>query len=388
MDKFHFRDEHPNNNNSFEKENQELKQKCKLLEEKCRELESKLNRHSKENFLRAGVETPNNNNTTTGNNSRLSDSTNTKSRHEQQQQTLNQTQPKLEIFPPLRVRLQKLNEKSVALKWNHNPKNNLIELTGYNIYINEDLLATMRGTDKIASIDGIKEEGEYRIYIKSLCSQVESEPSNTVITRVKKKQHESPLKPKPKQAKPSATSSSDDDDVDYDDDDNSSDEPQQVHKSKDSREIEKIIEKLNKFNDRDDETASRLFKNIGDDRKGVNSKFVKLFETSEESISGSENNKKLKVPFQRNDDSKEIESSKSFQVNVNAAKKPAADDESSKHRRSSSFKSPTTEFATAKISTSEPSLIKTQSSTSGSGGRTSLVRQSISFSDNSNQEDN
>lgn len=93
----------------------------------------------------------------------------------------------MDIYPPLKVRLQKLNEKSVALKWNHNLKNSLIDLSGYNIYINDELLATMKATDKIASVNGMKEEGEYRIYIKAVCGQIESDASNTVITRVKKK---------------------------------------------------------------------------------------------------------------------------------------------------------------------------------------------------------
>lgn len=98
------------------------------------------------------------------------------------------SEPKLEMYPPLRVRLQKLNEKSVALKWNHNPKNFLIALSGYNIYINDELCAELKAEDQIASINGLQEEGEYRIYVKSVCGQQESECSNVVVTRVKRKQ--------------------------------------------------------------------------------------------------------------------------------------------------------------------------------------------------------
>jgi hypothetical protein len=174
----------------LEKENNDLKLKYKQLEDKCRNLEQKIVRQ-KENYQKSGDFSNTSNNNNNNNTSRLSDTTNTSKSNKNVIETGGNShmiqQPKLEIHPPLRVRLQKLNEKSVALKWNHNPKNVLVELTGYNVYINEDLLATMRPNDKIASIDGMKEEGEYRIYIKSVCGQIESDISNTVITRVKKK---------------------------------------------------------------------------------------------------------------------------------------------------------------------------------------------------------
>lgn len=98
------------------------------------------------------------------------------------------SQPKIEIYPPLRVRLQKLNEKRVALKWSPNPKNALIELTGYNIYINGKLCGKMGPNDTIASINGINQEGEYKIFIRSYYVNIESDDSNEVVTRVKRKQ--------------------------------------------------------------------------------------------------------------------------------------------------------------------------------------------------------
>ncbi len=95
--------------------------------------------------------------------------------------------PRLEIHPPIRVRLQKLNEKRVALKWNHNPLNNLTEIHGYHIYINGKLCGKMSPNDMVASINGIQEEGEYRIFIRSFFRAVESVDSNEVVTRVKRK---------------------------------------------------------------------------------------------------------------------------------------------------------------------------------------------------------
>ena len=86
------------------------------------------------------------------------------------------------------MRLQKLNEKSVALKWCHNPKNSLIDITGYNIYINNKVCGSMSPNDQIASVNGIQEEGEYRIFIRSSFKDIESENSNEVVTRVKRKQ--------------------------------------------------------------------------------------------------------------------------------------------------------------------------------------------------------
>ncbi|CAF1034133.1 unnamed protein product [Brachionus calyciflorus] len=151
-----------NLNDNLQIENEGLKLRVKLLEEKCKTLENKLSNKPSENdeqieFKYKKVEDEN-------------------------------VEPKVEIYPPLKVRLQKLNEKSVALKWNHNPKNLLIELAGYNIYINDELCGTMKSSDTIAAINGIQEEGEYRIYLRSFLNEnIESEKSNCVITRVKKK---------------------------------------------------------------------------------------------------------------------------------------------------------------------------------------------------------
>jgi hypothetical protein len=78
------------------------------------------------------------------------------------------------LYPPLRVRLQKVNEKSVALKWDHNQLNVNNKIDGYRIYINSILRGTVKPTDIKALINGIQEEGEYKLvfyfefFIKSL----------------------------------------------------------------------------------------------------------------------------------------------------------------------------------------------------------------------------
>ncbi len=69
-------------------------------------------------------------------------------------------QESLLLDPPLRVRLQKVNDKSVALKWDHNSSNK--QIGGYRIYINDIQRGTVKATDLRALINGIQEEGEYK----------------------------------------------------------------------------------------------------------------------------------------------------------------------------------------------------------------------------------
>jgi len=152
-------------------ENKLLKEKISFLETKYSNLESKFNTF---------IEAKNN-----ADDSKIT---------QRIEDTINETTtrcsetPNVEIFPPIRVRLQKLNEKRVALKWTHNPKNYLNEINGYNIYINGKICGKMSPNDMIASINGIQEEGEYKIYIRSFFNNIESANSNEVITRVKRKQ--------------------------------------------------------------------------------------------------------------------------------------------------------------------------------------------------------
>jgi hypothetical protein len=146
-------------NNELFIENKVLKQKIAYLEEKFAQLEAK-----------AAI-----------------NETEANTTHHSNVTTSTVMAPRLEIHPPIRVRLQKLNEKRVALKWNHNPLNNLTEIHGYHIYINGKLCGKMSPNDMVASINGIQEEGEYRIFIRSFFRAVESVDSNEVVTRVKRK---------------------------------------------------------------------------------------------------------------------------------------------------------------------------------------------------------
>lgn len=160
-------------------ENRALKEKISFLESKCADLELRFN------TMEANSK-GNTSNTTLG--TKLIEKTmddtvdNTTATASNLQQ-----EPKIEIHPPVRVRLQKLNEKRVALKWNHNPMNQLCEIHGYNIYINGKLCGKMSPNDLVASINGIQEEGEYRIVMRAFYGSHESANSNEVITRVKRK---------------------------------------------------------------------------------------------------------------------------------------------------------------------------------------------------------
>ncbi len=129
-------------------ENKSLKEKLELLEGKYRDLEARfklLSGHQdiakKQNFLM--------------NQSQQLLTINSSTMYEDESlASTKQHTKQIKVFPPLRVRLQKLNEKRVALKWAHNPKNYLNEINGYNIYINNKLCGKMSPNDMIASING------------------------------------------------------------------------------------------------------------------------------------------------------------------------------------------------------------------------------------------
>ncbi len=156
-------------------ENLQLRDKIHHLEVKCQTLESQVDSVLKQNLHQSKLESQTERSKSSKN---IVDSSEKKILVE----------PKPEVHPPIRVRLQKLSEKTVALKWNHNPKNIFIQITGYHIYINSELCGTMKPNDTSASIDGIQTEGEYRICLRSFFGEIESTDSNQVITRVKKTQ--------------------------------------------------------------------------------------------------------------------------------------------------------------------------------------------------------
>lgn len=167
----------------LQEENRVLKEKISFLEDKYADLELR---------FRAMGATPKANTSDTTLGTKLIEKTMDDSVDNTTGTTTAVIEPKIEIHPPVRVRLQKLNEKRVALKWNHSPMNQLCEIHGYNIYINGKLCGKMSPNDLVASINGIQEEGEYRIVMRAFYGAHESANSNEVITRVKRKANTSP----------------------------------------------------------------------------------------------------------------------------------------------------------------------------------------------------
>lgn len=159
-------------------ENRVLKEKIRFLEDKYADLELR---------FRAMGASPKGNTSNTTLGTKLIEKTMDDTVDNTTATTTAAIEPKIEIHPPVRVRLQKLNEKRVALKWNHSPMNQLCEIHGYNIYINGKLCGKMSPNDLLASINGIQEEGEYRIFMRAFYGSHESANSNEVITRVKRK---------------------------------------------------------------------------------------------------------------------------------------------------------------------------------------------------------
>jgi len=172
--------------NMIAQENLVLREQIKMLEQKCRNFEEKIvELKLKEKSVNSDLTRNSTLATQTSFETKLqttsSAAENDKENHEQA------TQRDPTIHPPLRVRLQKLSEKSVALKWDHNPNNANTDIAGYRIYINNLIRGTLRASDMIALINGIQEEGEYKILMKSFNEKAESGDSNYVITRVKKR---------------------------------------------------------------------------------------------------------------------------------------------------------------------------------------------------------
>ena len=93
------------------------------------------------------------------------------------------------VHPPLNVRLQRKKSGAIALKWDHNQANATTPINAYNIYINSELCGKMKPEELVARINGIEELGEYVIHMRSERERVESIDSNSVVLRLKSKEH-------------------------------------------------------------------------------------------------------------------------------------------------------------------------------------------------------
>ncbi|CAF0769438.1 unnamed protein product [Rotaria sordida] len=90
------------------------------------------------------------------------------------------------LFPPLRAHISKRDTKSFFLHWIPNPLNEHRTILGYRIYIDDILKGTIDSGRFEAIIDYIRDEGEYKIKLRTYNEYGESSDSNIVIARFRR----------------------------------------------------------------------------------------------------------------------------------------------------------------------------------------------------------
>ena len=84
------------------------------------------------------------------------------------------------------ARISKRDTKSLFLHWTPNPSNTPNSILGYRIYIDEVLKHTVDAETTEAIIDSIREEGEFRIKLRTYDTYGESEDFNVIVTRYRR----------------------------------------------------------------------------------------------------------------------------------------------------------------------------------------------------------
>ncbi|CAF0920908.1 unnamed protein product [Adineta ricciae] len=87
------------------------------------------------------------------------------------------------IHPPLRAHISKRDAKSCFLHWIPNTLNQSQTILGYRIYVDDILKGAVDANKFEAIVDYIRDEGEYRIKIRTYNQEGESTDSNIVIAR-------------------------------------------------------------------------------------------------------------------------------------------------------------------------------------------------------------
>ena len=90
------------------------------------------------------------------------------------------------LHPPLQAQITKRDTKSFILHWTSNPLNTPHSILGYRIYINEILKHTIDEGTTETIIDSIREEGEFRIKLRTYDAYGESEDSNVIVARYRR----------------------------------------------------------------------------------------------------------------------------------------------------------------------------------------------------------
>ncbi|CAF3743149.1 unnamed protein product [Rotaria sp. Silwood1] len=90
------------------------------------------------------------------------------------------------LYPPLRAHISKRDTKSFFLHWIPNPLNEQYKILGYRIYIDDILKGSVESGKFETIIDCIRDEGEYKIKLRTYDEYNESEDSNIVIARFRR----------------------------------------------------------------------------------------------------------------------------------------------------------------------------------------------------------
>ncbi len=96
------------------------------------------------------------------------------------------------LYPPLRAHISKRDTKSFFLHWIPNPLNEHHTILGYRIYIDDILKGAIDPGRFEAIIDYIRDEGEYKIKLRTYDEHGESADSNIVIARFRRQRSVTP----------------------------------------------------------------------------------------------------------------------------------------------------------------------------------------------------
>lgn len=96
------------------------------------------------------------------------------------------------LYPPLRAHISKRDAKSFFLHWIPNPLNEHRTILGYRIYIDDVCKGAIDAGRFEAIIDYIRDEGEYKIKLRTYDEQGESADSNTVVARFRRQRSVTP----------------------------------------------------------------------------------------------------------------------------------------------------------------------------------------------------
>jgi hypothetical protein len=90
------------------------------------------------------------------------------------------------LHPPLRAHISKRDTKSFFLHWMPNPLNEHHPILGYRIYIDDILRSSVDSGIFETIIDCIRDEGDYKIKLRSYNDNGESIDSNIVVARFRR----------------------------------------------------------------------------------------------------------------------------------------------------------------------------------------------------------